>query len=253
MRTTNYLRGSAAILVSAGLLSGCPSQQGPHPPPGFAALGEGKPATAEAFVAQINKDLIDLNREGNAAGWTQATDITVDTQYLNARATDRYLEYFSRKAGEAKAYDGQKLDASTARSLMLLKLGVSAPAPADAAKRAELAALTTELDAMYGEGKYCPKGKSVLKLQKDANGCFNLDQLSDVLADSRNYDELTEAWTGWHSIAVPMRAKYQRFAELANEGARELGFADLGVMWRSRYDMPAADFEKEAEIGRAHV
>jgi peptidyl-dipeptidase A len=211
MSPTNYFRGFAALVTcaAAATLSGCPSQEGPRPPPGadgFAAMGTGKASTPEAFVAQVNKDLIDLNREGNAAGWTQATDITVDTQYLNARVTDRYLEYFSRKAGEAKAFDGQKVDPSTARALMLLKLGVSAPAPADAAKRAELAGLTTELDAMYGEGKYCPQG----------------------------------------AIAPPMRAKYQRFAELANEGARELGFADLGVMWRSRYDMPAADFEKEA-------
>ena len=36
------------------------------------------------------------------------------------------------------------------------------------------------------------------------------------------------AWVGWHTISPPMRAKYQRFVELANEGARELGFADLG-------------------------
>jgi peptidyl-dipeptidase A len=251
MSTPNYFRGFVALAACATVatLSGCPSQEGPRPPPGadgFAAMGTAKAGTPEAFVAQVNKDLIDLNREGNAAGWTQATDITVDTQYLNARVTDRFLEYYSRKAGEAKAFDGQKLEPSTARSLMLLKLGVSAPAPADAAKRAELASLTTELDAMYGEGKYCPKGKTVFKFSKDDNGCKNLDQLSDVIAESRNYDELTEAWVGWHSIAPPMRPKYQRFAELANEGARELGFADLGVMWRSRYDMPAADFEKEA-------
>ena len=99
---------------------------------------------------------------------------------------------------------------------------------------------------MYGEGKYCPKGKTLLKFSKDDNGCKNLDELSEIIATSRNYDELTEAWAGWHSIARPMRAKYQRFVELANEGARELGFNDLGEMWRSRYDMPAADFEKEA-------
>ena len=60
-----------------------------------------------------------------------------------------------------KAYDNDKLDASTARSLKLIKLGVSAPAPADAAKRAELAALSTELEAMYGEGKYCPTRQEV--------------------------------------------------------------------------------------------
>jgi len=94
----------------------------------------------KAFVDQANKELVDQLREINAAGWTQSTDITVDTQYLNARATERILEWYSRKAGEAKVYDNDKLDASTARSLLLLKLGVSAPAPADAAKRSELAA-----------------------------------------------------------------------------------------------------------------
>ena len=104
MRTTNYLRGAAAILVSTGVLTGCPSQQGPHPPPGVDnAVAPPPPVSPDAFVAQINKDIIELNREGNAAGWTQATDITVDTQYLNARTTDRYLEYVSRKAGEAIA------------------------------------------------------------------------------------------------------------------------------------------------------
>jgi peptidyl-dipeptidase A len=201
---------------------------------------------AKAFVDQVNKDLVGVLREINAAGWTQSTDITVDTQYLNARATERALEFYSRKAGESKVYDNDKLDPSVARSLMLIKLGVSAPAPADPAQRAELAALGSELEAMYGEGKYCPQGKSVLKGEKDEKGCYNIDSLGQIIATSRNYDELTEAWTGWHSISPPMRAKYQRFADLANEGARELGFADLGVLWRSRYDMPAADFEKEA-------
>ena len=241
MKRTNYLRGTAALLVFASslVLTGCPGPKGPQPPPAKMK------ADPKQFVEQVNKDLADINREVNAAGWTQATDITVDTQYLNSRVTDRYLEYFSRKAGEAKAYDSDTLDASTARSLKLLKLGVSAPAPSDAAKRSELATLTTELEAMYGEGKYCPQGKTLLKAGKDEHGCFNLDALSDVIATSRNYDELTEAWVGWQSIARPMRPKYQRFAELANEGARELGFADLGDMWRANYDMSSADFEKE--------
>jgi peptidyl-dipeptidase A len=217
---------TAAVFVSCG--------KGVTPPP---------KVNSEAFVTQVNTDLVDLAREGNAAGWTQATNITVDTQYLNARATDRFLEYFSRKAGEAKAYDNEKLSDTAARSLMLLKLGVSAPAPADATKRRELAELTTELDAMYGEGKYCPPGTNKDGKKTD---CKNLDELGETIATSRNYQELTDAWTGWHTISRPMRPKYQRFVELANEGAKELGFSDLGVLWRSRYDMPAKDFEKEA-------
>jgi hypothetical protein len=42
---------------------------------------------------------------GERRGLDAATDITVDTQYLNRMVTERYLEYFSRKAGEAKAFD----------------------------------------------------------------------------------------------------------------------------------------------------
>ena len=233
----------AAGLTAAAVawaLAGCSGSKEPTPAPA-------PKVDAAAFVDQVNKDLVDLNREINAAGWTQSTDITVDTQYLSAKATERYLEFISRKAGESKVYDNDKLDPKIARALKLIKLSVSAPAPADAAKRTELAGLSTELEAMYGEGKYCPTGKTLLKFKPEDKGCKNIDDLGEIIATSRNYDEITEAWVGWHSIARPMRPKYQRFAELANEGAREMGFQDLGVLWRSRYDMPAADFEKEAE------
>ena len=233
MSSTNYFRGAAAIVIAATaiLLAGCPANEGPKPP----VLGDGA-----QFIKDVNSEFTAISREASAAGFTQATNITVDTQFLNARATERSMEFFSRKAAEAKKFDGAKLDPSVDRSLKLIKLGVSAPAPSDAAKRAELADISANLEAMYGEGKYCPDGP------EGKRGCRNLDELSEVLATSRNYEALTEAWAGWHSISRPMRPKYERFVELANEGARELGFEDVGVLWKSRYDMDAAAFEKEA-------
>ena len=152
----------------------------------------------------------------------------MDTEFLNAKATERGLEYFSNAVEAAKQYENQKLSPATARTLLLLKLGVAAPAPKDPAKRAELAAITSKMEGMYGAAKYCPKGPE---------SCKDQEQLTDVIANSRNYDELTEAWTGWHSTARPLRKEYVRFVELANEGATELGFKDLGAMWRSGYDM----------------
>ena len=38
-----------------------------------------------------------------------------------------------------------------------------------------------------------------------------------------------------------------RFVELSNKGARELGFADTGVLWRSNYDMPPDAFAAEVD------
>jgi peptidyl-dipeptidase A len=208
-----------------------------------AACGGSKPATPEqaaAFVTQLNKDFRRAGDELAAAGWVQATYITKDTQLLNARANERYLELVSRAVEQSRAFDGVAMDEATARTLQLLRLGVSAPAPDDPDKRAELSALAAKLEATYGEGKYCETvaGKEV---------CHNIDAVTKTMADSRDYDELLAAWNGWHTVGRPMRSDYVRFVELANEGAKELGYADLGTMWRSGYDMPPADFVQEVE------
>jgi peptidyl-dipeptidase A len=193
--------------------------------------------TADEFVARLNKEFADLGLEINAAGWTQATYITVDTQLISARANERFLEAFSKAVGEAKKFEGQPMSPSSKRAIELLKLGVSAPAPDDPAKRAELSALLAGMEAKYGEAKYCKSG---------GQDCKDEVQLKAVLEKSRNYEELLDAWKGWHDQARNLRADYTRYAELANEGARELGYQDLGAMWRSNYDMPADAFTKEA-------
>jgi peptidyl-dipeptidase A len=223
------LRTGTALLLL--LACGCARQD---VPPVTAAAA---PETADEFIARVNRDLTSLAAETNAAGYTQATFITIDTQLLNARATDRYLAYLTQANAQARRFDGQKLSPATARALLKLRLNVAAPAPNDAARRARLTQLEAELEAKYGEGKYCPAG---------AASCKNLDQLSDILATSRNYAALTEAWKGWHDVGAGMRADYSEFVPLANEGARDLGFKDVGAMWRSGYDMTPEAFDAEA-------
>ena len=193
--------------------------------------------TADEFVARTNRELAELAIEGNAAGWTQATYINVDTQLINAKATERFLEYLSKAVEEAKQFEGQSMSPASKRTLALLKFSVSAPAPADPAKRAEFSKLLAAMEAKYGSGKYCPQGPE---------SCRDETKLKAVLESSRNYDELLDAWTGWHSTARPLRADYARYVELANDGARGFGFEDLGAMWRSNYDMSAEEFKREA-------
>lgn len=229
---TRYPALACAISAALLTLTGCgkPASQGET---AAAAPQE----TADRFVARVNTELKDIGREVSTAGFTYATYINPDTEFLNARANERYLTFFSKTVEEARAYEKQQLSPSTQRAIALLKLGVAAPAPNDPVKRAELAAVTSKMEGMYGSAKYCPEG---------AQSCKDQTQLTDLMAKSRNYGELTEAWTGWHATARPIRPDYVRFVELANEGARELGYADLGAMWRSNYDMPPEEFTKEA-------
>ncbi len=193
--------------------------------------------TADQFVARINKEFAELGLEGNAAAWTQATYVTVDTELLNAKAYERFLAAFSAAVEQAKKFDGQPMGAASKRSIELLKRGVSAPAPDDPAKRAELSALLAKMESKYASAIYCRDG------DKD---CRDEVRLKAVFEKSRDYDELLDAWKGWHDQAKSLREDYVRFVELANEGARELGYRDIGEQWRSGYDMPAEAFTKEA-------
>jgi peptidyl-dipeptidase A len=228
--------GGALCLIALCACAPRESAAPPRPVSGPAASAAAE--SADQFVARVNHELTALAEEGQAAGFTQDTFITRDTQLLNARARDRYLAYLTKAVTEARRYDGQQLAPAAARALLRLRLNVAAPAPDDAQKRARLTELEARLESRYGEGKYCPSGPS---------SCQNIDQLSDILAKSRNYAELTAAWKGWHDVGAGMREDYTEFVQLANEGARELGFRDLGVMWRAGYDMPPEEFDALSE------
>jgi peptidyl-dipeptidase A len=201
--------------------------------------GNGKPKeTADEFVARANEELQKSGHESAMAAWVQLTYITPDTEALAAKASEREQADYARLIRDAKAFEGGDLSANAARTIKLLKLGLAAPAPDDPAKRAELAETEARMVSVYGSGKHCPKGPE---------SCRNFEQLAQTLARSRKPDELLDAWAGWHAIARPIRKDYQRFVELANEGAKGLGFNDLGELWRGSYDMSAAEFEQEAE------
>ena len=202
------------------------------------ALSVSAAETPHEFVERVNRELTALSREVAQASWVQSTYITPDTQAISARADDAYLAYFSAAVEASKRYSGLNLDAADARALELLRLGVSSPAPKDPAQRAELTRLSSGLEAAFGSARYCLDGKE---------RCLTVDELGELMAKSRDYDELQKIWVGWHDTAAPMRADYARFVELANGGARELGFDDLGAMWRSKYDMTPAAFQAEAE------
>ncbi len=191
--------------------------------------------TAEEFVARVNEEFRELRRELGAAGWVRATYITEDTAILSSLARERYAEWHSNTVHAALQYDDQELSPETRRAIDLLKLGTSLPAPKDAAKRRELTQIATELTGMYGEGKYCRSGGE----------CISGTELENLMRELRDYDELLELWQGWRTVSPPMRDMYERYVELANEGANELGYSDLGDMWRAGFDMSPVEFQAE--------
>lgn len=212
--------------------------------PAFAAPAT-TAADAKAFGKKLNEDLKQLMVRQATAEWIKSTYITDDTERNAASINEEVMAYLSSRIREAMKFKGQSLDPETARYLHLLRLSTALPAPSDPAKRKRLAEVAAKLEGLYGKGKYCAKGKG--DKAESPEKCRDLLQLSEVLDKSRNYDALTEAWAGWHTVSVPMKPLYEELVSLANEGAREIGFANLGELWRSNYDMTPAEFEKDTE------
>ncbi|MXO73917.1 peptidase M2 family protein [Altererythrobacter aerius] len=197
------------------------------------------PEGAARFVAAAEKDLFDYTVEASQVNWVNATYITEDTDAMAARinavGTEKSVRY-ALEAAKFAALPG--LDADVRRKLDIMRNGLVLPAPTRPGAATELNQIATDLQSQYGKGKGTLNGKEI-------SG-------SDIEAEMGNLErtpaELAEMWASWHTnVGAPMKDDYARMVTIANEGAKELGFADTGAMWRSGYDMTPAEFTAMTE------
>ncbi|MBV9949849.1 MAG: M2 family metallopeptidase, partial [Myxococcales bacterium] len=267
-------RAPAAEPGSAPGAAGAPGSPSASPGPGASRSARPAPGEAADFVAEVERRLRQLWVARDQASWVTENFITDDTEALAAAGEEATAAFVGDAILRARRFDPVRaeLPPDVARKLYLLPFAQTIPAPRDAGARAELAAIETSMTAAYGKGLYCPPPGSPLlayaqsstkpkgpgqagdKADDHANAggeggrvCLHLDELSRVLRQSRKPAELAEAWRGWHATAAPMKAKYARYVELANQGATEIGFADVGALWRGGYDMSPEAFEADIE------
>ena len=201
------------------------------------ASAEPTPAEARDFVAKAETELAADSEYLNRALWVQETYINSDTNWLVAKANAAITDRTVRFAKQAVRFDHVHLDDVTARKLYLLKQSLVLPAPTRPGASQELADIEARLDTDYSTAKFTYKGRTL-----------TLDDMEEVLRMSRDPDETRTLWEGWRAVASPqMKTDYSRLVELANEGSRELGYADTGVLWRSWYDMPPQSFAAKTD------
>ncbi len=192
---------------------------------------------AREFLAAAEAELERLAVDAERAEWVQQNFITSDTETIAAGKRELLTAGSVRLAGEAARFNDLELDGDLRRKLNALKLALTLPAPPDPAKTKELAQITSELSGRYGRGEYC----------RADGDCLSLNDLTLTLARERDPDLLRELWVGWRRVAPPMKDSYARMVTIANEGAQNLGYPDVGALWRSNYDMPADAFATELD------
>ena len=190
-------------------------------------------AEAVAFITDAEKTLANASVDAQRVAWVNATYITDDTDAIAAKSgaetTDLAVKY---ALGAARFNDVRGLSYDTRRKLDLLRGGLTLPAPTRAGASTELSTLTTTMSSSYGKGKGTLDGKPI-----------NGSDIEAAMGTVRDPTKLKEMWVSWHdNVGAPMRGNYAEMTAISNEGARELGFKDVGALWRSGYDMPADDF-----------
>ena len=196
---------AAIVAVLAALAAGarCGGRPMPH---------EAAPAEVRTFLDGVDATLKRLLVQQNQAGWVAQTFISPDTEAMDARATQEAIEAVARFAGEATRFDGVEVAADERRQLDLLKLSLVMAASTVPDEAEELTSIAARMRSAYGTGKWCPDPAK-------PEPCLNIDDVTRIMASSRDPAELRRIWEGWHTISPPMRDDYARFVELSNKGA----------------------------------
>ncbi|ODS98730.1 MAG: peptidyl-dipeptidase [Erythrobacter sp. SCN 62-14] len=228
MKLRNLFLKSAAMALALAAAPAVQAEEYPQTPEG-----------AAQWLAAVEADFAEFSKDYAHVSWLNATYINHDSDTLAAKYGADYTLKAVGYANEAARYARiPGLDAATIRKLDMLRNGIGMPAPQRPGAAQELSEIATRLNSAYGRGRGTLNGEVI-------NG-------SDIEAEmgnlARTPDELKEMWASWHdNVGAPMRSDYARMVTIANEGAKELGFADLGAMWRSGYDMSPDEFAAETE------
>jgi peptidyl-dipeptidase A len=189
--------------------------------------------TAAQFVEQAEAQYNQKTIEGSQAEWVYNTYITVDSEAVTARGQAALNAFNVETATKAATYASRPgLSYDVNRKLSRMRTLITQPAPSRPGAAEEAATLIARLQGVYGKGHGTLKGQPI-----------NGSDIEAAMGENRNPAELAEMYTSWNdSVGKPMKADFVKLVALENEGAKELGYADAGALWRSNYDMTPEQF-----------
>ena len=191
---------------------------------------------ARTFMADAEAEIDQQWEYSSRVFWVRANFINDDTDWLATRVGAEETTRAVRLANQTKRFDALDLPEDLARKMNMLRTGITLPAPSREGAAEELAEIATWLESTYARGTFTLDGETL-----------DLQAAEEIIDNSRDPERLAAAWEGWRTISPVMRDRYARMVEIANEGARELGFTDLAEMWLSGYGMSPAAVEAEVD------
>ncbi|MBI1391463.1 MAG: peptidase M2 family protein [Alphaproteobacteria bacterium] len=259
-------------LTACGAEVGIPSTDAAAAEVEASTAASTEPSTVEdaaAFVKKVEDWTREYGEYAARVAWLQATNITFDSNWLQTKVAAEGTEKGVQFANEAKRFNDLDLPPVMRRKIEAIKLGLNVPAPERPGAAAALAEVETRMGSTYSTGAIDLSSSSIpadeiaaaLRSARGLDAGAEVDltsvpgvDLEAMMGKVRNPALLAEMWTKWRDVPVrpdgdgrTMKDDYAAMVELGNDGARELGFEDVGSMWRARYDMEPAAFAAETD------
>ncbi len=193
--------------------------------------------TPAAFIVRAEQELTLADAANQRAQWVNQTNLNEDTNWLAARASERFTAVQMNLARTAATYRSRDIDPIIARKLALLAVAVRSPAPPSSDQAGQWADLRTRLVARYNQQRVVD-GERML-------GSYG--EVRHAMETTRDPEALLHLWHEWHAVGHDLEDDYARYVALSRQGAQSLGFHDVGELWRSVYDMSPTEMAADTE------
>ncbi|KAK0158218.1 hypothetical protein PV328_009250 [Microctonus aethiopoides] len=183
------------------------------------------------FLREYDREASSVCSKTMMAQWDFATNITDNNRRKMLEEQTRKLKFERSSWRKAINFAWTRLpDPLTRRQLKLIAVKGRNSLTED--KFNELHHLIVEMKELYSRTRLCPYKKmgSICDLEID-------NDVSRIMAESRDYEELLYYWRAWQeAVGPPMKNKYMRYVQLANQAAKLNGFVDAGDQMREVYE-----------------
>lgn len=194
---------------------------------------------AKHYLDELDTLLNDMCYMENVAQWNYETNLNEENKMKTVKQRFRSGEITKEVWKNITQFKWTSFkDPNTKRVFKLLSVIDTAILPED--KQNEFLKIVSDMLGNHASAKACPFPRNSPKPDRCT---LPLDpDIKDILAHSRNYNELLHVWNEWRRVAgKPMKTKFLRYVELINEAARMNGFHDASELWQSTYE--SDDFE----------
>ncbi|XP_029068873.1 angiotensin-converting enzyme isoform X1 [Monodon monoceros] len=193
-------------------------------------------AEASRFVEEYDRRSRVVWNEYAEASWDYNTNITKEGSKILLEKNVQMANHTVKYGTWARKFDVTNFQNATMKR-MIKKIQDLERAALPVRELEQYNQILLDMETTYSVASVCHSNGTCLQLEPD---------LTNLMATSRNYEELLWAWKGWRDkVGRSILPYFPQYVELSNKAARLNGYEDGGDSWRSMYEMPFLEYELE--------